>query len=374
MQWPIVAIVGLIIGKLISGDCLADGKNSQFREIVVDDVVRSMTLRAVPWGALTVSLIFHLTGMGVTSLIVYSSKGADTESQVIEAEVDPVISGSSSEMELLTAGAWSTEPAGGGFPHPAGVTVESELKEPTLGISSHGLGGVFSGIGSDYSFIEEIGDGGTGGGSGGGHGTGHGPGTGDGFFGLDLSGERIVFVVDASRSMNYPYPGEAKNRLGRVKIELYNTLRKMTPQQSFYVIYFNTEPIPMPSPQMVKADPNLVKPFLSWIFSARGIGQTNPESALLMALRLQPDKVYFLTDGDFSYRSVRSVREANRNRIPIHTIGFGGQEGERNLLEIANDSRGTYQYIPEPTKLPEPTDPIHAAAPAPAAAATLAAP
>ncbi len=157
--------------------------------------------------------------------------------------------------------------------------------------------------------------------------------------------------------MNHPYPGEAKNRLGRVKFELYNTVRKMTPDQSFFVVFFNTEPIPMPARGLVKAEPVLIRPYLDWIFSARGIGQTNPESALLMALRLQPDKIYFLTDGDFSYRSVRAVREHNRGRIPIHTIGFGGQEGEKHLQEIARDSHGTYQFIPEPVDDTPPSAP-----------------
>ena len=46
------------------------------------------------------------------------------------------------------------------------------------------------------------------------------------------------------------------------------------------------------------------------------------------------------------------MREANLNRIPIYTIGFGGQEGEKNLQEIARDSQGTYQFIPEPAEDP----------------------
>ena len=149
-------------------------------------------------------------------------------------------------------------------------------------------------------------------------------------------------------------------------IEIYNTVRKMTADQKFFVVFFNTEPIPMPARDMIPAEPAIVQPYMEWIFKLKAQGQTNPESALLMALRLRPDKVYFLTDGDFSYRSVRSVREVNRGRVPIHTVGFGGKEGEANLREIAKDSQATYQYIPAPadTSAPDPK-PVQAAGSAP---------
>ena len=302
-------------------------------------------MRAAPWGALAVSLVVHLTLMGISAAIVISPKVSSSESLEISATIDDPVVDDPSPV-LLSLGEWQPTPSGGSS-NLVGLAMDEPRVEPKLGISTGG-GSMAIGDGTELSYTDVIGDGGSGGGTGAGQGLGNGSGDGEGFFGLDLAGERFVFVVDASRSMNRPYPGESKNRLGRVKIELYNTVKKMTTSQSFFVVFFNSEPIPMPSRGMVKADPALIRPYLEWIFSARGIGQTNPESALMMALRLKPDKIYFLTDGDFSYRSVRAVREANRNRIPIHTIGFGGQEGEKNLQEIARDSQGTYQFIPEP--------------------------
>ena len=321
----------------------------QPRGIDVSLAVPSSTWRAAPWGALGVSLVAHLTLMGIGSAIVFSPKASESNAPSIVAIVDPVVA--DPEPVLLKMGAW--EPAsghssgGGGNPNPAALAVSNAPVEPTPGGLSGGYSIAF-GDGTDLSYTDVIGDGGTGGGSGGGNGAGIGPGNGDGFFGLDLAGERFVFVVDASRSMNHPYPGEAKNRLGRVKIELYHTIQKMKTNQSFFVVFFNTDPIPMPARDMVRAEPAILRPYMEWIFKTRAMGQTNPEPALLAALQLRPDKIYFLTDGDFSHRSVRTVREANRGRIPIHTIGFGGQGGEKNLQEIAQDSQGTYQFIPEP--------------------------
>ena len=306
-------------------------------------------MRAAPWGALGVSLVVHLTGLGMGAAMVFSPPSSSPKLHaIVEVGVDPVVA--EPAPVLLHMGDWQPSPApgGGGTPHPITMTTEAPLEPHVSGLT---IGGPLAlGDGESLSYTDILGDGGSGGGTGGGDGLGNGTGQGDGdgFFGMDLAGERFVFVVDASRSMNHPYPGEAKSRFGRVKLELYRTIQKLTPDQSFFVVFFNTEPIPMPAPGMVRANPALTRPYLEWIFSTRATGQTDPQPALLAALRVNPDKIYFLTDGDFSHRSVRAVREANRNRIPIHTIGFGGQEGEKNLQEIARDSRGTYQFIPEP--------------------------
>ena len=319
----------------------------EFRGSSVSDVAPSPTLRTAPWGALAVSLVVHLTVLGISSAIFFSPRVMRTP----VVEIDATISEPLPEVPaptLLTKGEWQPAPPGGS-PNPSAVAIDEPTADPNSGLGRFvGISG--SGTGTDLVATDKVGLGGSGGGTGEGHGTGSGSGL--GFFGLEAKDKRIVFVVDASRSMNYPYPGEAKNRLGRVKIELYRTITKMTAEQSFFVIFFNTAPLPMPSRGMVRADPLLIRRYMEWIFAVRGMDQTDPQAALLMALRLNPDRIYFLTDGDFSYRCVRSMREANLNRIPIYTIGFGGQEGEKNLQEIARDSQGTYQFIPEPAEDP----------------------
>jgi hypothetical protein len=350
-ETPFVAVVGHVPFLLGWQPLQADGKQWSHRGIDVLEAVPFTTPRAAPWGALAVSFVVHLTCFGIGASIVISPKPAATNlTGIIQADIDPVVA--VAEPVLLSLSELNPTAGGGGKRQAAPLTMLAEAPAESQWGGFRMNRSIEFGEGEGLSYTDVIADGGSGGGSGGGDGlgvgTGSGNGTGEGFFGMDLAGERFVFVVDASRSMNHPYPGEAKNRLGRVKIELYNTIRKLTPDQSFFVVFFNSEPIPMQSRGMVKADPAMIQRHLEWIFSARGNGQTNPESALHMALRLAPDKIYFLTDGDFSYRSVRSVREFNQGRIPIHTIGFGGQGGEKNLQEMARDSRGTYQFIPEP--------------------------
>jgi hypothetical protein len=319
-------------------------RNTQGDSVSV--VAPSPPLRDAPWGALSVSLVVHLTILGISSAIVFSPRPAKTPVVEIDATISEPLP-EESELLLLAESEWHPVPAGGS-PNPMAVALDIPISDQGGNLSEL-IGVAEGGTGTDQVATDTVGLGGSGGGTGDGQGTGSG--SGQGFFGLETKVKRTVFVVDASRSMNYPYPGEAKNRLGRVKIELYRTISKMSSEQSFFVIFFNTAPIPMPSRGMVRADPQVIRPYMEWIFSARGMDKTDPQAALLMALRLNPDQIYFLTDGDFSYRCVRSAREANHHRIPIHTIGFGGKEGEKNLQEIARDSQGTYQFIPEPVDL-----------------------
>ncbi len=177
-------------------------------------------------------------------------------------------------------------------------------------------------------------------------GEGSGKGTGD-FFGMNLNGTSVVFVVDASRSMNHPFPDPYKTRFGRVKVELVKTIEKMTETEKFFMIFFNDFPVPMPANRLVSATPENQKSYLNWMVPGQATGSTEPEAALHMALKLRPEVIYFLTDGRFHYSVVKSVTNANRDRVTINTICFGDDEGEKMLKELASGNGGVYKYIPD---------------------------
>ncbi|MEZ6050565.1 MAG: hypothetical protein R3B91_19760 [Planctomycetaceae bacterium] len=184
-------------------------------------------------------------------------------------------------------------------------------------------------------------------GSGAGEGNAHGNGTGNStFFGLPADGKRIVYVVDASRSMNHPFPGPMLTRFGRVKMELVRSIGQMTSEQEFFIVYFNDRAIPMPSRTMMPALPGTQNMYLRWAAEVKADGQTNPEEALLLALTLRPDMIYFLTDGNFPYKVVENITKSNQNRVVINTIGFGEDKGEKLLRQIASHNWGDYQFIP----------------------------
>lgn len=187
--------------------------------------------------------------------------------------------------------------------------------------------------------------GGTGGGSGAGTGRGGAFSPSPEFFPMTSPTGRYVFVVDCSQSMNHRYPGPAKTRLGRVKLELWRAIYRMSPEQKYFIVFFNSRALPMPAEGLVPGGPEGQQEFFHWTAGLRANGLTDPYDALLLAVRLQPDEIFFLTDGEFNYRAVREVTKANFGGIRIHTIALGDDSGARFLEEIAARNNGTYRHI-----------------------------
>ncbi len=186
------------------------------------------------------------------------------------------------------------------------------------------------------------------GGIGHGTGTGIGDGSGPGFFGMaPPAGQRTVFVVDSSRSMNHVHDSPLKTRFRRLKFELLKCITEMQPEDSFYVIFFNNEAIPMPSRSFQLSAPGTRDRFLQWIGTAEAGGSpTNPIPALDIALRMQPDVICFLTDGEFEVIAGRRLKSLKQSKIVIHTFAFGETFGEEVLKTLAENNRGEYRFVP----------------------------
>ena len=159
-------------------------------------------------------------------------------------------------------------------------------------------------------------------GSGDGTGDGAGNDAGDAFFGLRPVGRRVVYVLDCSRSMNHPHDTEAKTRFKRMKVELIKSILGMGPESEFYLIFFNDFAIPMPSRGLVQAAEQPKMKYLYWMKDLKAEGNTEPRVALQQALKLQPDILYFLTDGSFTYRVQQDLLSLRAGRTEIHTFAF----------------------------------------------------
>ncbi|MBX3264665.1 MAG: VWA domain-containing protein [Labilithrix sp.] len=170
-------------------------------------------------------------------------------------------------------------------------------------------------------------------GTGAGSGEGKGDGGGRGFFGRGVAGQRVVYVVDSSRSMNHPHPGEGKTRLGRVKLELINAIKALQPEQKFFIVFFNDAPIPMPSDRLVEANDATKLQFLRWMVDVPASGQTDPAMALLLALKLNPDTIYFLTDGDVE-------EEQTDGLLAVHAQRGDALGRPRGAAVLLDDERG----------------------------------
>jgi hypothetical protein len=157
-----------------------------------------------------------------------------------------------------------------------------------------------------------------------GNGSGDSTGDGDGgsFFGLTPEGRRFVFVIDCSRSMNHPHGSEAKTRFKRMKIELTKTVFSLGLEQEFFFIFFNDQAIPMPAAGVAQANPVTKERYLGWMLDLKADGDTEPTGALQLALRLNPDVIYFLTDGSFIHRVQTEMLSLRTGSTRIHTFAF----------------------------------------------------
>jgi hypothetical protein len=297
------------------------------------------------WASIAVSMVIHLALLGTFAAVggfdVTLATPAAVELELEESAPLPLVSVVSepvpSAPTALLDGAAESLPAIASF----------EPVQPTLTPGGgRGPGRPVSGIAtSDLArSIGPLGRGNSGVGTGDGEGTGDGKGV--GFFGRRASGERIVYVVDASKSMNQAHPGPGKSRFGRVKLELIHSVKELAENQKFFIVFFNERAIPMPSDRLVDASQGAKLQYLRWMIDVAADGKTDPAAALLLALRLKPDTIYFLTDGDFRTTIVREVAVTNQGLVKIHTIGFSQERGEKLLQAIAEQNGGTYTFVP----------------------------
>lgn len=167
-----------------------------------------------------------------------------------------------------------------------------------------------------------------------------------GFFGNTAIGKTYVYVVDASRSMHHPHDGEFKTRMKRLKAELVRSVGTLSPENRFFIIFFDDEPRPMPARQMQRALPHLQQRYLKWAVEEKPHGGTQPVLALRLALKMEPDVIFFLTDGEFEYKTRSILKNIRQSRTAIHTFALGNPRAEKELRRFAAANGGKYQFVP----------------------------
>ena len=102
----------------------------------------------------------------------------------------------------------------------------------------------------------------------------------------------------------------------------------------------------MPAKSMQTATSENKQRFIKWVTKMRAVGDTDPRAAMSLALKLNPDVIYFLTDGSFEFRTKKALNKLTQKRIAIHTYALGNREGEPVLRRLAERNRGEYHFIP----------------------------
>jgi hypothetical protein len=166
-------------------------------------------------------------------------------------------------------------------------------------------------------------------------------------FGIRAEGSKFAYVFDRSGSMQGP-PLEA------AKAELIASLKSLQDTHQFQIIFYNDRVSrfsPTGEPNRLffatEQNKNLAARYIGSIVAAGG---TDHEQALMLAINLQPDVIFFLTDADEPKLWPGQLDKIHRAAagITIHAIefGFGPQsESENFLVKLARDNGGTHGYV-----------------------------
>ena len=163
------------------------------------------------------------------------------------------------------------------------------------------------------------------------------------FFGKEVQANSVAFVIDASKSMS-------GMRFQRARMELLNALNKLEPNQRFFVVFYTNETYPMFFPdntiELIPADQRNLGRVRNWIAQSQVQGGTQPQLAIALTLKLKPDVVFFLSDGDIPFETQGIARFHNRGSA-VHTITFGSDVGAGIMRQIALRNGGEYRFIPD---------------------------
>lgn len=200
------------------------------------------------------------------------------------------------------------------------------------------------------------------------------------YFGTVAYGDRFVYILDKSGSMNHD-GGQSATRYDRAADELVRSVYALRDDQWFYVIVFSDETRRMHDdtslmPRLVQATPENKQALHNWLDTIQPQGNTDPREAIYLALLLKPSAVFLLSDGEFNgHKHGRQssmlrgnpkveevVAESNEGGSPIHTIAYEDKDARENMYALAQQTGGMYRFIPRPG---EPDTPIVAARSAP---------
>lgn len=173
------------------------------------------------------------------------------------------------------------------------------------------------------------------------------------FFGTRSYGSRFVFVIDCSLSMK-------GNRWYRAVRELNTAIEGLEKNQEFLVLLYNNRTSVMLNAKtstagLVVASRDNKDECRAWLRKQRPRGGTFPASAMFIALSLDPDAVFLLSDGELQDNTRELLQFWNNEqadfdepstKIPINTISLGrDSEGQEMMRSIAAQNEGEFTWI-----------------------------
>ena len=169
------------------------------------------------------------------------------------------------------------------------------------------------------------------------------------FVGTSGAGKRIVFVIDASEAMG----GGKQTPLAHARKELAFSFQDLNDSQRFQVVYFNEEANTLPTEGtdlMIPVSPSNLKRAHTFLETLTGTGRSDPTEALLKAISLKPDLIFFLSDENAVQLSADQIElvKQKANGVPIHGVEIGsGMEPEKPspIKSLTAVCQGRFQWV-----------------------------
>jgi hypothetical protein len=164
------------------------------------------------------------------------------------------------------------------------------------------------------------------------------------FFGVHVQARSVVFVIDRSISMEW------NGGLKAAKRELLAILERLPATTRFQAYFYNRAVESLPSADRDGLLANTEETRWRVIQMVNRIhpkGGTEHALGLRQALKLRPEAILFITDGDdLLPDQVLSITEANAGRTAIHTLLWGFAENEP-LRKLAAQNGGVHRRLGE---------------------------
>ena len=187
------------------------------------------------------------------------------------------------------------------------------------------------------------------------------------FMGAQGTGRNFVYVLDRSSSTGY---GNRRSPLYVAKNGLLTSLQSFgeaglreSKAIRFQVIFFNNTTAVFntagyggsdKSGKLLRYDQAAFQKLQHFLGGILAEGGTRPEPALLDAIRMGADCVFFMTDGDtrITPAQLQRIHDAARGaQINVVEYGMGNRKRNSNLQKLAADNHGNYVFV-DLSKLP----------------------
>jgi uncharacterized protein with von Willebrand factor type A (vWA) domain len=166
------------------------------------------------------------------------------------------------------------------------------------------------------------------------------------FFGTQIKGRYVAFVIDCSGSMT------VNGKMASALTELQRAISALPRDTNFYVVFFSNGALEVPGfARWVKAQSPEASRIVSVLNGVGADGGTNPAPALERAFGQspRPDEIFFMTDGIMPpdvREYITTLNGKSRARTRVNTIAFGPDADQSTLSAIAGDHDGQFRAVP----------------------------